>query len=401
MTHFLSISSLFRSIFHRSIIKHKQHQVLISITNSIFRIPTRHSSLQTGRNLSTLLVILSLSLLDPSNAFSIAPPDQSALIGLHGKVQDLKFKDYLTKTKGNPNRSYRHYRTAAAPSKPEDCWPTLYFYHGVGGSHQSYPFLLKVIDSLDQAGAIAPIQVLQINGNVGRATASFYTNSKLFGSYFNLIDNYFPKFAQKYHKACQERDQNFIMGHSMGAFGALQLALKSSLSWGGVAMHSGPVDLLEIQRLQYRVIQEHQKPHKIPYPNSNAPDSSVFDPTRGKYSFMLYCMAGAFSPNKHKLYSVELPFKLDGTQNPDVLERWQKHNPIEILKGFSSHSHLPHKIWIDVGVQDHLQMLIPNQNLSETLSLLKIPHQFEVYPGGHGNRLKERFTLSLLYLLGK
>lgn len=321
------------------------------------------------------------------SALALAPPDQTPLLHLGDQVQDLSFYDHLTK-KGKA-RPYRLFRTHPELPTQETCWRTIYFYHGLTGTHQSYPMLPAILDSLSRDHGWPPIQLVQLNSNVGHATGSFYTNSSLYGPYYELVHEYFPKYMIKHHQACAEPQKTYLMGHSMGAFGAAKLLLDSTKTYAGVALHSGPLDLINLPDFQGKVMREHQRK-----------GYSAFDPTSGKTSLMLYCMAGAFSPNTSKLYQVQLPFDLEGGVDSEVQALWRAHSPRHRLQDLDQGDFLHQtKIWLDVGSEDHLNLTTPNELFHQALQQHRVPHHFEVYPGGHGNKLSERFGLSLIYLL--
>lgn len=335
--------------------------------------------------LRSLIVLLTWA---SASLWAITPPNQAGLQSLNGEVQDLSFTDSLTQN--GRQRAYRLYRNPQALQKlaRKECLPTLYFFHGVAGTHQSYPFLLNQLDSLSQNPDFPALQLVQLNGNVGHATASFYTNSSLFGPFYTLISEKFPQIMRSQHQACSDPSMQFAMGHSMGAYGVSQLMTQNPQDWGGFIMHSGPLDLEDIQSMKHTVLEEHA-------------GKSHFDPTSGKFSFMAYCMSGAFSPNTHRLFQVDLPFSFEGEIRPDVLDQWREHSPLHQIRRSHVDLLLNRGIWIDVGNADHLGVAPGAERLHQKLYDLGISHYFEVYSGGHGDRLHSRFRLSLLYITGK
>lgn len=344
------------------------------------------------KGLNWLLFTVILSCLAPKS-WALAPPSQQELFGLKGNLQDFVFEDPLTR-KGK-KRHYRLYRTHEGPppsqsnsrdSLSEPCWPSLYFYHGAAGTHQSYPFLLRLVDSLFQAGAIGPLQVIQLESNAGQATPSFYTDSQVFGPHYQLISSYFPQLVESQHQACPH--ERYVMGHSMGAFAAAKVMLDTLQNYKGYALHSGPLDLIDIQKMRIEVLKEHIRHNRYD-----------FDPTSGRISFLYYAMSGAFSPNKSALYQVDLPFDMRGTLIRETLKSWEKHSPLILLQRI----HLNHldssQIWIDAGSHDQLGISQGVKNFHHKMETLGITHHYEPYEGGHGDQLPQQFKKSLLFLL--
>lgn len=80
---------------------------------------------------------------------------------------------------------------------------------------------------------------------------SFYADMAQGIPYFTFIHEELPKICRNFFHFSQEREKNFIMGLSMGGYGALKCALNTPQRYAGVATFSAVADLSEfIQTLK-------------------------------------------------------------------------------------------------------------------------------------------------------
>jgi hypothetical protein len=173
-----------------------------------------------------------------------------------------------------------------------------------------------------------------------------------------------------------------IMGHSMGGYGAVSIAMRNPDVFSAVSTFGGVVDLT--------VTLEGITPWTLEENGGSGP----FNPTAGVWTEILYSLSAAFSPDLNQNpYPVNLPIEDDGTVIDSVWTRWQLEDPPHIARqlqgselGIYLHCGLEDELWIDA-----------NRALRDSLLLLDIPCRLDQFPGDHNNQLHVRIPLALQY----
>ncbi len=71
--------------------------------------------------------------------------------------------------------------------------------------------------------------------------------------------------------------------------------------------------------------------------------------------------------------------------DPIDVELWQAQNPIHLAEATATETLSELAIYFDVGADDHLGFQRTSGMLSAALAANKVPHEFAVRTGGHGN----------------
>lgn len=72
---------------------------------------------------------------------------------------------------------------------------------------------------------------------------SFYSDMDLGSPYFSFIHDELPKICRNFFGFSEKREQNYLMGLSMGGYGALKCALTTPERYAGVATFSAVADM--------------------------------------------------------------------------------------------------------------------------------------------------------------
>jgi len=269
-------------------------------------------------------------------------------------------------------------------------YPVIYFLHGAGFD----PFLFMLFASLAKGylddfinqQIIIPVIVVMPDGTAPPYRGSFYTNSELYGNFEDYIVEDLTEFIdQNYHTAAT-REKRFIMGHSMGGFGAMKLAIKHPEVYRGVAAHSGPLDLSQVRNLIPEVLSE----------NGGTPPYS-YSPSAGTFTAFGFTMAGAFSPNLNRPpYYVDFPLDSSGGIVDSVFSKWLHHSPATLAGQLSTGSDLA--IYFDCGTEDELMLYPFNTAFADSLVRLGLAFEFRSYSGDHTSQLPSRVGISLAYI---
>jgi S-formylglutathione hydrolase FrmB len=213
-------------------------------------------------------------------------------------------------------------------------YPVLYLLHGLGGNAQSA--------ALD--GEWNALQDLRSEHKVGDFLVvapdgwdTFYINSRdgktLYGNFF--LREFMP-FIERTYRTRAGRASRGITGFSMGGYGALRIAFGNPELFGSVSAHSAAL---------------------------------MREPPMG-------INAGASSGN----VAAQLLTKVFG--NPIDQKFWNLNSAFVLAKKNAALLSRM-KIYFDCGTEDSFGFFKGAAEMHQTLDLLKIPHEFHLYPGGH------------------
>lgn len=268
-------------------------------------------------------------------------------------------------------------------------YPTIYWLHGWGGSHTSYSATVKyALDSLISSEQIVPVIMVKPHGSCPPYDGSMWANSILYGNYEDYVVYDLVDFMEQNYCVSIAPWKRCIAGHSMGAGGSMDIALRHPDRYRAVGSHAGPMD--------YSLVTE----YLIPVVLSECPETEPpysYEPGNGYYTDFLFMTGGAFSPNLSAPDSVNFLLDEYGEVVDSVYALYNLHNPAHMVKLLSPQPDMG--IFLDCGENDDLVAVwLSNCAYSDTLSSLGIDHVFQSLPGiGHGMNTS-RFIQELLFL---
>jgi S-formylglutathione hydrolase FrmB len=210
----------------------------------------------------------------------------------------------------------------------------LYWLHGLGENEQTFVDFggWNLVENLQEKKQIAEYIIVIPDGGRG-----FYINAHSgkvrYEDFF--IREFMPAIEKKF-RVKGGRANRGIAGVSMGGYGALRFAFKYPTLFNAVSVHSAA--LLD----------------KLP---RNLPAQS-----RGM-QMRLLIFADVFGM-------------------PVDEQFWQKNNPIQLARTAPGLNRL--KIYFDCGTEDEYGFDQGAKVLDQVLKSRGIPHEFHLYPGGHG-----------------
>ncbi len=300
----------------------------------------------------------------------------SHLLALNGSILTESF---YSESLGS-DRSFTIYLPETYSDGTEN-YPVLYFLHGFGANHLFYEAVFDTADDLISDGSIGAMIIVKPDGSASPYLGSFYTNSDLYGPFEDYIVYDLVNYIDANYRTLPQRCFRGISGHSMGGFGAMELALKHPDLFGAVSSHSGPIALSNVTDLIPDLMAETW--------------FGVFLPANGIVSMFMFGASGAFSPNLlNPPFYVDLPVTTDGAVIPEIFDQWMLHDPLTLamadIPGLDSLA-----IYIDCGDQDDYYFDVQAGEFSDSLTAAGIPHEFTIYPGDHLNNLAQRYPFSL------
>jgi S-formylglutathione hydrolase FrmB len=261
-------------------------------------------------------------------------------------------------------------------------YPVIYFLHGSGGNHTSYPGIFPILDSLITNDLIKPVIVVVPDGSSAPYLGSNYSNSALYGMFEDYIAIDVINYIDLNYNTIPSKEKRAIMGHSMGGEGAMRIALKHPDLYSGVASHSGILSDRFIDFIGPLVLAEMDSTNQI-------------KPINGYLSQALFTAAGGKSPNmKNPPYFVDLPIDNNGNLIDSVFEKWQQSSPEFLVTKYNQDSNL--QFYFDCGTDDPI--LEYTKIFADTLKSRMIPFEFQSFKGGHSDKFYERFRISVVFL---
>jgi enterochelin esterase-like enzyme len=300
----------------------------------------------------------------------------------------LKVQSFDSPSLGKTER-YQIYLPDGYDKNNTQRYPVAYLLHGALGSHLTFSFAKSILDQLITGKAIQPMIVVMPNGSQGDFGGSMWANSELYGNVADYVVKDLVKEIDTKYRTVAKQSARCILGHSMGADGAVRIGLSNQDVFCGVAAHSGSLDFSQVTVFFGLVLQE-QKAQKDDPPYE-------FKPEDGFATGAVFRAAGAGSPNlNNSPYFVDYPLNENGGTVESVLKRWQVINPAFTVKNNPPKGSFG--LYFDCGTSDQLGFFSFNKGFRDTLLKYKIKHRWEPFAGDHSNMLSERLTISLPYL---
>lgn len=273
-------------------------------------------------------------------------------------------------------------------------FPVIFVLHGAGIGHSTYSTVAEpTLDRLIASGAIDSMIVVFPDGSSPAQlpddspspyNGSFYTNSELNGAFEDYIVKDLILFIDSKYNTTASRNKRAIWGHSMGAYGAMKLALKHPNLFRAVTSHSGPLDFNQFPTLIPSVWQEN---------GGNPPFQFTPDPNKS-FTLLAFTMAAAFSPNLACPPSfVDFPLDSDGNLVEATFAKWLEHAPLRYAQHCASLGNLA--VYFDCGRQDDYKLLPFNQAFADSLDRLGVNHTFEEFEGDHFLKLVDLSFLGI------
>ena len=271
-------------------------------------------------------------------------------------------------------------------------FPVIYYLHGAGLllGHDELLDLTEALDEMIAEGEIKPVIVVSPDGFSSPYPAAFYTSSVLYGDLEGYMIEDLIAWTDANFRSIPSRRKRAVMGHSMGGYGAIKFyGQNSDLYCCAAAVCGTGLDLPVMLAVNiYGVLGELTGP---PY---------IYNPSAGFANAVLFSMAGAFSPNlSNPPYYVDLPIDEYANYIPEVWELWMEHNLPQLMQELASSSGGNSvNIYFDAGTLDQFYILPACNAFADSLDLMGINYEYQIFEGGHFDMLHERFPIAVGFL---
>jgi len=279
-------------------------------------------------------------------------------------------------------------------------YPVIYYLPGYGDSTMNGFRLPQHMDALIEAGDVREMIVVVASG-ASKLGGSFYVNSPVTGNWEDYVVDDLVGYIDSHFRTLPQAASRGITGHSMGGFGALNIAMLHPDVFGGVySMSPGLFDengLAESQMFDSEILIRNFVEYESglsAVPLEEAKRKMLPSPQQFALS---YGFAFAPNPDRHPPY-FDYPYtEVDGqlVRDDAIWQKWEsgfgeiadevaryKDNLLK-LKG----------IVVDYGEFDEYGW-IPKGCVyfGEQLTAVGIPVKVESYNGNHSNQLGQRIS---------
>lgn len=255
-------------------------------------------------------------------------------------------------------------------------YPVVYFLHGYNSTADQYVERNDFGAALKASGTEA---IIVVPDSMTKWGGSMYSNSPTVGNFEDFIAEDLVAWTDKHFRTIAAREARGLAGHSMGGYGTLKLGMKRADVFGALYAMNPCC--------------------QIPRPASSADpkyegwsvDQALTADWMSRGNF---AVAAAWSPNPAKP-----PFYADlgtseGKVNDLVIAKWAANSPVAMASQYLPSLRRMSGIAIDTGDTDFVRA--DDELIHETLTRFGIAHDWEIYVGDHGNRVKERFSTHVL-----
>lgn len=286
--------------------------------------------------------------------------------------------------------------------EPDRRYPVVFLLHGIFDSYETWLVHFEVpamLDRLIATGEIPELIMVMPNGG-NQYGGGFYRDSPVSGRWGDYIADDLVAFVDSQFRTAASGDRRAVVGHSMGGYGALHLAMTRpgvfSSVWAMSPCCLAARDDLSFGNAAWKRAGEITTEDDL----QASLDSEEF------YSIAVLGLITAFSPNpENPPVHADFPFEIvrgevvldDALYDRylDALPLRQVHDAREGLRSLRG-------LALDVGLGDQF-LHIPTGTLefSQVLGNERIPHLFDVYAGDHRQRVGERLEKRVLPWVGE
>ncbi len=271
-------------------------------------------------------------------------------------------------------------------------YPVIYYLHGAGQllGHDEFPALVSALDAMIADGSIWPVIVVRPDGFTSPYPAGFYTSSVLYGDIEGCLIDDLIQWTDSNYKTIPWKRKRAVMGHSMGAYGAIKYyGEHPDIYCAAAGVCISGADLTTMMGINiYGVLAELQGP---PY---------YYYPSAGFANGVLFSMSGAFSPNMaNPPYYVDLPIDEYASMIPEIWALWLEHDLIQYLDWMGSDCWWDQTtLYFDAGTEDQFYIVPACNAFAANLDAMGADYEYQVFEGGHFDKLDERFPIALEFL---
>ena len=281
-------------------------------------------------------------------------------------------------------------------------YPVIFLLHGIFDSHKVWLEHFDVPSTLDRlikAGRIPELLVVMPDGG-NKYGGGFYRNSPVSGHWGDYIADDLVSFIDERFRTLSASDSRAIVGHSMGGYGALHLAMNRpgvfSVVWALSPCCLAANDDFSFGNDAWKRAAE----------VTTQQDLQNLLASRDFYPIAALGVVTAFipDPDAHPIYG-KFPFDIVGGEvvlDDSAYDRYLDTLPLRQVRDVREELRSLRGLALGVGLGDQfLHIPIGTLEFSQRLGSERIPHLLDVYAGDHRQHVGERLEAIILPWVGE
>ncbi len=286
--------------------------------------------------------------------------------------------------------------------QPDRRYPVIVLLHGI---FDDYGVWLEhfgvptILDRLVEAEEIPELIVVMPNGG-NRYGGGFYRNSSVSGNWADYIADDLLGFIDENFRTLPNEESRAIVGHSMGGYGAINLAITRpglfATVWSMSPCCLAADDDLGFGNDAWKRTASVSTPEDV----QRLVDTDDFFPI----AFLGLITAFSPAPDSAPIYS-DFPFDLvrgEVVLDTPAYDRYLDAFPIRQVRDARQNLRDLRGLALGVGLGDQfLHIPAGTLALSQRLGEERIPHRLDVYDGDHRQQVSERLETVILPWVGR
>ncbi len=314
-------------------------------------------------------------------------------VGVRGSVERITV--YGKSLEGNldgdsPDRYVSIYLPPGYKTDASRRYPVLYFLHGFTDDDAGwYGFksywinLPAVIDMAIDRGEARPMIVVTPDAYT-RFAGSMYSDSVTTGDWEDYVVRDLVSYIDGHFRTIPDPSGRGLAGHSMGGYGTLRIAMKHAGIFSSIYLLS-PCCLVPS-------FASNLTPHALSQVRGVHTDADFA--RAGFFTKVLCASAAAWSPDpQNPPFFLDLPTG-DEKERRMVMAKWTANAPLAMIDQYITSLRRLHAIAFDGGSQDPLSGSL--KVLDRELTVYRIQHTFQIYPGTHVSGIAKRIETKTL-----
>jgi len=286
--------------------------------------------------------------------------------------------------------------------RPDRHFPVIVLLHGIFDSHKVWLDHFDVPSTLDRlirAGKIPELLVVMPDGG-NKYGGGFYRNSPVSGPWGDYIADDLISFIDEQFRTLATSESRAIVGHSMGGYGALHLAMSHpgifSVVWALSPCCLAANDDFSFGNDAWKRAAE----------VTTEQDIEDLMASRDFYPIAALGVVTAFipDPGAHPVYG-SFPFDIVGGEivlDDLAYDRYLDTLPLRQVREARTELRRLRGLALGVGLGDQfLHIPVGTLEFSQRLGMERIPHLLDVYSGDHRERVGERLETTVLPWVGE
>lgn len=280
---------------------------------------------------------------------------------------------------------------------PSGRYPVIYLLHGIFDDYVVWLEIEKVPERLDRLIAAEAIpEVLVVMPNAGnKYGGGYYRNSPISGNWADYVADDLVSYVDAEFRTLASVDSRAVVGHSMGGYGAIHLAISRpgvfSVVWAMSPCCLAATDDFGFGNDAWKRAAGVETPEDI----ENLLENRDF------YAVALLGVLSAFSheAGEPPVYG-DFPFDIvrgEVVLNDAAYDRYLDSLPISQISAARDDLRNLRGLGLGVGLGDQFLHIPPGTiELSQRLGAERIPHLLDVYDGDHRQKVGDRLETLVL-----